>query len=173
MTFCAIKHDLGMSAENWQECFGDAFLQALAGAAGCATSIHRPDDDSIDWTLSCRLPTRPKIDVQMKTWTGDDGVGDFLSYPLKVKNHNDLLIANVSDPRILIVVTVSKLRSEWLYCSPDNFKMAKSAYWISLLGEKYSDNSNTVTVKIPRTNIMTADKLQCLMILADKNEPLS
>ena len=173
MTFCAIKHDLGMSAENWQECFGDAFIQALAGAAGCATSVRRPDDDSIDWTLSCRLPTRPKIDLQVKTWTGDDGTGANLSYPLKVKNYNDLIIANVSDPRILVVVTVSKIRSEWLACTANQFVLAKSAYWISLLGHKLSDNSSSVTVKIPRTNLITADKLQSLMILADQNEPLS
>jgi hypothetical protein len=57
---------LGMARTAQQESFGDAFLMAVAGAAGCGISLRRPDDDSIDWTLSCRLSRRPKIDVQMK-----------------------------------------------------------------------------------------------------------
>ena len=76
---------LGMAISLQQEGFGDALLLAVAGVAGCATAIRRPDDDSVDWTLSCRLPRRPKIDVQMKTWTGDDCESDPIRYPLKIK----------------------------------------------------------------------------------------
>jgi hypothetical protein len=65
--------DLGMARTAQQEVFGDAFLTAIAAVAGCAMSMRRPDNDSIDWTLSCRLSRRPKLDIQMKTWTGDDG----------------------------------------------------------------------------------------------------
>lgn len=173
MSFCVIAHDLGMAPDNWQEAFGDGFIQAVAGAAGCGTAIRRPDDDSIDWTLYSRLPTRPKIDVQVKTWTGDDGKNTYLSYPLKIKNYHDLIIGNVSDPRILVVVTVPKDRGSWLYCTTDEFRLHRAAYWVSLLGQPATSNTKTVTVQIPRANLFTADKLQELMLQADAGTPLS
>ena len=73
--------DLGMARTARQEGFGDAFLLAVAVVAGCAVSRPRPDDDSIDWTLSCKLRRRPKLDVQMKTTSTDDGTGDVIRYP--------------------------------------------------------------------------------------------
>ena len=173
MSFCVIAHDLGMAPDNWQEAFGDGFIQAVAGAAGCGTGVRRPDDDSIDWTLYSRLPTRPKIDLQVKTWTGDDGKNSYLSYPLKVKNYRDLILSNVSDPRILVVVTVPKSRSDWISCTPNEFALHKAAYWVSLLGAKATSNTTAVTVKIPRQNLFTADKLQELMLQADAGAPLS
>ena len=38
-----------MALTAQQECFGDAFLLAVAGVGGCAVALRRPDDDSIDW----------------------------------------------------------------------------------------------------------------------------
>jgi Domain of unknown function (DUF4365) len=97
---------LGMAQSAQQEAFGDAFLLALAGVAGCAASPRRPDDDSIDWTLSAKLSRRPKLDIQMKTWTGDDGAGDPIRYDLKAKNYRDLILVDVCAPRILVLVTI-------------------------------------------------------------------
>ena len=77
--------DLGMARTVQQEGFGDAFLLAVAGVAGCAVSQRRPDDDSIDWTLSCKLKRRPKLDVQMKTISTDNGTEEVIRYPLKKK----------------------------------------------------------------------------------------
>ena len=66
-----------MTAKSlYQERFGDAFLLAIASAAGCATAKPVPDDDGIDWTLSCKhLQSKPRLDVQMKTTSLDDATG--------------------------------------------------------------------------------------------------
>src|SRR5271170_2656464 len=100
--------DLGMARTAQQEGFGDAFLLAIAGAAGCATSLRRPDDDSVDWTLSCRLALRPKIDVQMKTYINDDGQEEHIRYPLKKKNYDDLIITDLFVPRILVLILLPR-----------------------------------------------------------------
>src|SRR5260370_18483412 len=96
--------NLGTPPTKRQEHFGDLFLLAVAHAAGCAVARPDTDNDSIDWTLSCRLPRRPKLDVQMKTIATDQsGDGADIRYPLKRKNYNDLIIEAFS-PRIFLIL---------------------------------------------------------------------
>jgi hypothetical protein len=154
---------LGMARTAQQECFGDAFLLAVAGVAGCAVSFRRPDDDSIDWTLSCRLPLRPKIDVQMKTWTGDNGLGDTIHYPLKRKNYDDLILTDLLVPRILVLILVPSDIEEWLEQSANQLALRRCGYWVSLEGHTPTDNITSVTVSLPRDNVLTVDSLQRMM----------
>jgi len=152
-----------MALTAQQEYFGDAFLLAVAGVAGCAVALRRPDDDSIDWTLSCRLPRRPKIDVQMKTWTGDDCSSDPIRYPLKRKNYDDLILADALTPRILVLVTIPKDIGEWMAWSVEQLILRRCSYWVSLAGLPQSDNDTTVTVSVPRANVLTVPALKDMM----------
>lgn len=140
-----------------------AHLLAIAGAAGCAASLRRPDDDSIDWTLSCRLSRRPKLDVQMKTWIGDDEKGREIRYPLKRKNYDDLILEDVLAPRVLVLVTVPRDISDWIVLSPQQLILRRCGYWVSLAGQPPSDNDTSVTVSVPRANALTVEALQGLM----------
>ncbi len=74
---------LGMALTAQQECFGDAFLLAVAGVGGCAVALRRPDDDSIDWTLSCRLPRRPRRSNEDLDWRRLLKRSDSLSFETK------------------------------------------------------------------------------------------
>ena len=167
-----LAHNLGMAKSAQQEGFGDSFILALAGTSGCAVSQRRPDDDSVDWTLSCRLPTRPKIDVQVKTWTGDDGNGPNLRYPLPIKNYNDLIATPVMAPRMLVVVTVPHTAVDWTDCTPASTILKHAAYWVSLLGLPSITGQDKVTVYLPRANLLTADAVQDMMVRADAGLPL-
>jgi hypothetical protein len=154
---------LGSPLISHQDCFGDAFILAVASVAGCAISSRRPDNDSIDWTLSCRLDRRPKLDVQMKTTTTDEGRGSAISYSLKRKNYDDLIPVEVICPRVLIVVTLPRDLSRWLSMSATELVLCHCAYWVSLRGLPPSDNKNTVTVDVPRANLFTPDSLVTMM----------
>ena len=77
---------LGMARTMQQECFADAFLRAVAAVAGCTVQKPEVDDDSVDWTLSCKLqPRRPKLDLQMKSTIRSDGDETHIRYSLKRK----------------------------------------------------------------------------------------
>lgn len=156
--------DLGMARTAQQEGFGDAYLLAVAGAAGCATSLRRPDDDSIDWTLSCRLALRPKLDIQMKTTTAIDFDGELIRYPLKVKNYNDLIMTDILVPRILVLIFLPARVEEWLSLSSTELTIRRCGYWTSLRGQPTSDNEFTVTVPIPRSNMFTVQALCGMMV---------
>ena len=152
-----------MARSSQQECFGDAFLMAVAGVAGCAVSPRRPDDDSIDWTLSCRLNLRPKLDVQMKTYTGDSGEGETIRYSLKRKNYDDLILDDLFAPRILVLVIVPHNVEDWLSLSDGQLVLKKCAYWVSLRGLPATDNETAVTVSVPRANLLTPEVLCGMM----------
>jgi hypothetical protein len=155
--------DLGLTKPDQQELFGDAFLTAVASVAGCAIQNRRPDNDSIDWTLNSRLSRRPKLDIQMKTTSTDDGSGGAISYPLKRKNYDDLILMDVLVPRILVLVTLPDNIEEWLSLSVEELVLRRCGYWVSLAGNPESDNVATVTVYVPRVNLLTPHAIQQMM----------
>jgi hypothetical protein len=151
--------NLGMHRDAQQERFGDAFLLAVASVAGCACAKPETDNDSIDWTLSCRLPHRPKIDVQVKTVSLDGEIPDMIAYPLKRKNYDDLIVADLLSPRILVLVAVPSDIDSWLSVSREELILRRSAYWLSLTGLPESDNKAKVTVYVPSRQIFTVKGL--------------
>lgn len=163
---------LGMVQTKQQECFGDAFLLAVSSVAGCAVSQRRPDDDSIDWTLSCKLPRRPKLDVQMKTTSTDAGDGETIRYPLKKKNYNDLILTNVLSPRILVLVTLPTDMEGWLSLTAEQLVLRRCAFWVSLAGQPQSDNESSVTVSVPRQNLLTPEAVRQIMRTIDEGGAL-
>lgn len=155
--------DLGMARTAQQELFGDTFLLSVAGVAGCAASSRRPDDDDIDWTLSCKLHRRPKLDVQMKTWIGDDGAGAMIRYPLKRRNYDGLRLTELVAPRLLVLVTLPRNIDEWLLLAPDQLVLRRCGFWLSLAGWPPTENEATITVEVPRANLLTVGALKSIM----------
>ena len=88
---------LGLSINHAQEQFSKAFVLAVAALAGCSAAEPEPDVDDIDWTLSCRLaPRRPKLDLQVKSWTQNAGTPEALHYPLRRKSYDGLILTTCS-----------------------------------------------------------------------------
>ena len=154
---------LGLSLSHAQEQFSKAFILALAALAGCAAAEPAPDVDSIDWTLSCKLPRRPKLDLQVKCTRAAPAGGDHIAYALKRKNYDDLSLPDLLAPRLLVLVIVPEDPRLWLACSAEQLVLRHSAYWLSLAGAPASDNESSVTVYVPRANLLTIGALEGLM----------
>jgi hypothetical protein len=164
--------DPWIARPNQQEQFSDAFLMAIAAAAGCALSRPVPDNDSIDWTLSCRLSRRPKLDVQMKSTIFQKDLNGDIRYRLKIKNYNDLILEDLVAPRILVLVTVPRKVEDWLSMTPESLLLRYTAYWRSLAGEPKLRNNKACTVTIPQRNLITPTVLRDLMMRINDGEPL-
>jgi hypothetical protein len=158
------------SARKWQ--FSNAFIFAIAAAAGCSVSQPTVDNDSIDWTISNRLSRRPKLDVQLKCTASDDGAGAFITHSLSPKNYADLILTDLIAPRILIVVTVPSLIDEWVQVVPDQMVLRRCGFWVSLRGLPESANTESVTVRIPRVNLFTVESLSEMMAKVNGDEAL-
>jgi hypothetical protein len=155
---------LGLSFTAAQEQFSKAFIMAAASLAGCSVAEPRPDDDSIDWTLSCRLPPRrPKLDLQVKSTSNGAGTETAVHYPLKRKNYNELTLVDLLTPRILVLVIVPSDPLAWLTASADALVLRHCAYWVSLRGLPATDNETSVTVQVPRANLFDVGALMALM----------
>lgn len=155
---------LGLSLTAAQEQFSKAFVLAVAALAGCAAAEPRPDHDSIDWTLSCRLaPRRPKIDIQVKSTAIDNGTDTAIHYPLKRKNYDELIPTDLLAPRVLVLVVTPSKPLDWLTASPETLVLRHCAYWASLRGLPATANESTVTVQVLRANLFDTEALIRLM----------
>jgi hypothetical protein len=155
---------LGLSVSAAQEQVSKAFILAMASLAGCSVAEPKPDDDSIDWTLSCRLaPRRPKLDLQVKSTNDGTGTEGAIHYPLKRKNYDELILADLLTPRLLVLVVVPPDPLAWLTASPEALVLRHCAYWVSLRGLPATDNETSVTVQVPRANLFDVSALMGLM----------
>lgn len=88
--------------------------------------------------------------------------GDYIRYPLKVKNYNDLR-KNALVPRILVVLLVPENLEDWLQQSEAEMCMRNSAYWMSLREPPETQNIANVTVCLPRSNQFTVPALKSMI----------
>jgi Domain of unknown function (DUF4365) len=101
-----------------KEQFSNAYIQALASAAGY--SLYKPfvDNDSVDWGIAARgtegVVRALLLELQLKS-TSSNFVDDTpIRYRLKLKNYNDLILDGYSSPRILVVVIIPDNPTDWL-----------------------------------------------------------
>lgn len=157
-----------MHVTQQKEQFSLAFIRAVASVAGYGSCKPEVDDDSVD--LSIRGNRRdgakqraPTLDIQAKCIETDDGSGDHLAYPLKLKNYEDLRIVEAHTPAILVVVTVPKEVDHWIDDSPEQMALRRCAYWLSLRGAAATSNEHTCTVHLPRMQRFTVHALREIM----------
>ncbi|MGE0144331.1 MAG: DUF4365 domain-containing protein [Planctomycetota bacterium] len=164
-----------MHTSYQQEAFSLAYVRAVAAAAGFRLQDGpQPDDDSVDLTIAARGATgtvaSPKLDVQLKCklWTPDDGRE--VAYDLKLKNYEDLRLAHVQVPRILILVAVPEEVADWIEQDDVRLLMRHCGWWASLRDLPESPNTEKVRVKIPRVNRFDVRGLTDIMQRLAKGE---
>lgn len=164
-----------MTEENQKEQYSRAYIHAIASVAGYKVTPEVVDDDSVDATIASsgdRGATRsPKLDVQLKCSSQNLLKDDGVHFPLPLKNYEDLRRETMV-PRILIVVLVPDLILEWTIQDEHKLTMYKAAYWMSLKHEPNVTNKKTVTVRIPRENVLTPDSLTQIMNNINENRQL-
>lgn len=142
-----------------------SYLIAVAAVNGIAVELKRHDDDGIDAELH-KIVTRndgaqfrASLSVQMKsTATVLRKQDDNFHYDLKAKNYNDLR-RNSRNPQYLFVLMLPKKPEEWLSHSVDELIIRKCMYWSDPATWQDVNNSSTVSVNIPKTNMLTPDAL--------------
>jgi hypothetical protein len=155
-----------MTENDQKEEVSRAYVQAVAATAGFAVYEPSIDDDSIDMGISsggsAGMQRRPRVELQLKCTAAETPAEPKISFPLKLKNYDDLRIES-SVPRILVVMLVPEMVSDWLSHSETELAVRRCAYWVSLLGMPESQNTSTVTVALPRGNLFSVDGLRGIM----------
>ncbi|EGV30946.1 hypothetical protein ThidrDRAFT_2310 [Thiorhodococcus drewsii AZ1] len=142
--------------------FSLAYINAVAAYAGFDVVEPKVDIDSVDGMLLAHQGRRPRLEFQAKA-TARDLVGDeVVTFPLPMKNYNDLRM-DVIIPRLLILVVLPECEEDWLSHSEDALIIRHCGYWLSLAGAPERENSTSVTVRIPRAQRFTPEMLRTMM----------
>lgn len=155
-----------------------AYLIAVAAKCGFSTEFNRVDYDSIDATIKCngRLQEdstlySPEIQIQLKATSSPRMTKEVLKFPLSVKNYNDLRARTIT-PRLLVVMILPPEEDQWLKCSEEELSMKKCAYFICLKNYPDRDNTTSITINLPLSNLFTPNAVLELMTKTSKQEEL-
>jgi hypothetical protein len=152
-----------------KESFSKAYLRALASAAGYmfGSVADDVDLDSIDCTISGRgrqgTIASPRLDIQLKCSADLVSTDPEWSFPLSVKNYDDLRLPNPMVPRILVLLAVPVLPSQWVIVTHQVTSVMHSARWLSLRDLPATNNLASVTVKLPIAQMLDANQLAAIM----------
>ena len=153
-----------LTAPDQKEQLSLAYVYALAARAGFATSVPVPDRDSVDLHVQAGGPRRPALDLQLKaTAVLQRPQAGFVSFQLKIKNYDDLRV-ETQTPRLLVVLELPAEESRWMTVTDEQLVLRRRAYWLSLQhGFSEKAGQQTVTVRIPESNLLDVDALRDLM----------
>jgi Domain of unknown function (DUF4365) len=152
-----------------KEEFSYAYIYAVASAAGysCQISSRPMDIGGIDMNISgieqeySLYP--PRLEVQVKSTSTNIISDESVRYPLKLKNYNELRKPNTLIPKILVVVLIPDHLGEWVNQSETELCLRRCAYWLSLKGQPETENTDSVTIYLPRQQIFSVNALQNIM----------
>ncbi len=160
-----------------------AYMQGLCAYNGYTLSVAQRDNDGVDITVKCKgypseisgcLKFSPTLDIQLKSSfvkLKPKKNGE-LTFILETKNYNNLIIGNRMTPIILVVLHMDRDRKKWVKHSNSALKITKCAYWVNLKNRQPTTNGTSVTVVIPKENILSCQSLKSLMIKVSKEEEL-
>lgn len=149
--------------------FGEAFLCAVAAAAGLNTAEYKLDigDDYIVSAPGPRGTSRmPKIEVQVKSWANPVGDESAWSYPLKVPAYNHLAGAGHDLRHYLVLCVVPNDAAHYAIGCDADTRLHHALYWHSLRDEAPDHAlpvNSTKAVYVSKKNLLTTDTLVALV----------
>ena len=148
---------MGLGLNDRCEALSGAMVRAVAAVAGVVASVPDTDRISRDFIFedvdSSGLQGFPTIAAQLKSTTNTlPLVNGALSFPLKMKNYNELRIRS-NMPAILILAYLPGLSeaamTEWMEQTAAEMVLRGCLYWRSLMGEPDSANRSRKNVRMP------------------------
>jgi hypothetical protein len=159
-----------LTMQQHQGLHGEGFIFALASSAGLTLARFNVDVDGVDWLIAhpglLGGVRSPKIEVQVKSWSNPKGDRDSWHYRLSVKHFNSLAGGHSTVRRYLILVIAPEDPTEYAVVG-DALELRHRAYWMTLADRQIvpdgTEDSKTVTVLVPKRNLLTMDSLRALV----------
>lgn len=164
-----------MDLNSKKEEFSYGYLQLLCAINGLALEKtgRAIDNKGIDvmiiGTEKIKEINALRIDAQVKCTSQNIEKEDVIKFRLKVKAYNQLRDENNYSTTILIVVVVPQNEEDWLTVENNEMIFRKCGYWICLKGYPEVKDKSTITIDIPKENIITNKTLLNLVEQEAKN----
>lgn len=169
-----------MDIEKIKEDLSICYLKAISAINGIALEEYRHDEDSTDVVIKKvivredGLSFNSQIRVQLKATSSKSQYvisADSVTYKLKAKNYNDLCMPSVN-PIILALLVLPSSQDEWVNWSEEDVRLKGKMYWLSLQGQEPTENTATVSVKIPKNHILNTSSVERLLEKVASEEQL-
>ncbi|WP_238015559.1 DUF4365 domain-containing protein [Dactylosporangium sp. AC04546] len=141
-------------------------MRALAASAGLVVS--RPDldvtgEDFIIGHPGMRGSLRhPRIEVQVKSWSTPNGSAAAWRYRMRAEHFNELAGGAFYLPRYLFLVVVPADAEQYTSVADDALRLHHAGYWASFAHLSLVAGARSVTVDVPRRNLLTPTTLRDL-----------
>ncbi len=149
------------------ELFSVNYFCAIVSAAGYTYNNPVIDNESVDIQINGRIKdevyTTQRLEVQLKATKTAKINNNSFSFPLKIKNYDDLRDLNCYTPKILIVLLLPNNQQDWLYSNKNFCLLNYGMYWADLRGMLPTQNDNTVSIHINCNNIFNIETVRLMM----------
>ena len=154
-----------------------AYVHAVAARAGFSCDRPKRDRQSLDVIVSSEgaachdcITNETQLGLQLKATARDELTAPTFSFPLPIKNYNDLRAFNMI-PRLLVIFIMPTNADEWIeHQMEEHLLSRRCAYWMNLAGFPEVENETNCTVQVPRENILNVASLTELMAQASRLE---
>jgi hypothetical protein len=157
-----------LNGEVWQGHFAEGLVWALSCAAGLNPGKRNLDVDGVD--IQVGFPGRvgtmryPLIEAQVKSCCNPSYVSDCFSYPIPIKNYNDLVGKvgiDLPTRRYLFLVHAPADKSEYVVSSAQSSDFRHAIYWVDLMDKEQidPDAQASKSVHVPKKNLLTVETL--------------
>jgi len=147
-----------------------SYLNAICAVNGIAMQIQEHDDDGIDALLHKVVQKsnggkyNARISVQLKASATDyTEYPNHYSYPLKKKNYDDLRMPSTNKSFLFLLILPAN-ESDWISQSINELVIRRCMYWQDLSGLPDSSNTSSVTVQLPKSNVVTTDVIEDMLV---------
>jgi Domain of unknown function (DUF4365) len=152
--------ELELSARKGR--IGELAVSLVAAHAGFMADSRIVDRDGCDLSIRSKRSPFPTLDFQVKCTHDGGSNAEHLTFRLKVAHYEQLRAETIA-PRFLAVLVVPRSPSNWLRQSRHKLSLRKCCYWLRTTGLPATQNASSVTLKIPRANILDCSALSLLM----------
>lgn len=160
-----------------------AYLHAVASKAGmsCEVTGRHADNMGVDAHIRAAelfspdsILTDLNLDIQLKATINQPApINGKYSYFLKgVDRYNKLKLESVATPRILVVLFLPRVDTDWLLQTEDQLIIKNCAWWVSLKGAAATDNGSGQTVYLPSDQVFNVNGLRGIMTRLSRQEEL-
>ena len=165
-----------MNIEKIKEDLSVCYLKTIAAVNGIALENITHDEDSVDVIIkkviqmSSSRRFNSQISVQLKSTSSKSQYNikeNEIIYEFKVKNYNDLCIA-ATMPSMLALLILSEKEEEWINWTTNELMINGKMYWLSLQSNKLTENKDSISIKIPKENILNNVTIEQLIEKAAK-----
>ena len=165
-----------MNEKIFEEDLSISYLRAVAATGEIVFELRRSDVNSKDVNLSKLIflngvRFESELNVQLKATYSKSQYFENdteITYYLKIKNYNDLR-GDTTTPIILCLLVLPENKEDWVTQTTDDLVMKRCMYWVSLKGMPECENKTKCAIKIPKTNLVTSDSLNDLLIQIASN----